>query len=77
MCSINVHSCFDLQNYVSNLEISVAKLSTKLGGSFVNQLRFPPFNDVGNTRHKTVSSEVYKFMCIVYASMCSSGSVMP
>ena len=64
-------------NCVSNMDISVAKLSTELGGSFVNQLKAPPFSNVGNTQHRTVSFEVYKLMWVVYASMCSYGSIVP
>ena len=44
--------------YVSNLDISIAKLSQELGESLVNPLRASPFNYVGNTRHKTASSKV-------------------
>jgi len=43
----------------------------------VNQLKAPPFNEVGNTRHRTVLSEVYKLICVVYTFMCSLGSVVP
>ena len=63
-------------NCISNLDINVAQLSVELGGSLVNQLRALPFRDVGNTQQMTASSAVYKLMCVVYASMCSSGSVV-
>lgn len=63
-------------NYVSNLDISVMKLSMEKGGSFLNQLKAPPLRDVGNTRHMTASSVVYRLKCVVYALMCSSRSVM-
>jgi len=48
----------------------------EVGESFVNQLRAPPFSDVGNTQHRTASSEVYKLIYIVYTYMCLSGSVV-
>jgi len=41
-------------NWVSNLDNSALKQSTKLGGSLVNQLSTPPpLSEVGNTRHNT------------------------
>jgi len=64
-------------NCVPNLATSVSKQFIEFGGSFVNQLKAPPLKEVGNTRHRTASSDVYRLMCVVNASMCSSGSVVP
>ena len=64
-------------NWTSNFAIRVSKQSIEFAGSLVNQLRVLPFREVGKTRQKTASSVVYKLMCVVYASTCSSGSVVP
>ena len=61
-------------NWTSNLATSISKQSTEFGGSFMNQLKAPPFKEVGKTQHKTA---LYKLIWVVYTSMCSSGSVVP
>ena len=60
-------------NCVPNLDTKVSKQSMEVGGSLVNQLKAPPFSEVGNTQHRTTMSKVYKLMWIVYTSICSSG----
>jgi len=55
----------------------VSKQSIELGGNRVNQLSAGPFRDVGNTRQRIASSEVYNPAWVVNTSTCSSGSVVP
>ena len=38
----------------------------------MNRLRPFPFNELGKTQHKTMSSVVYKLTCVTYILMCSS-----
>jgi len=51
----------------SELDVKLGHLRLKvddgeLGGSFVNQLKAPPFREVGKTRYRTASSVVYKLV---------------
>ena len=64
-------------NCIPNLGTRVSKQSMEYRGSLVNQLKAPPFSEVGNTQHWTALFEVYKLMWVVYTSMYSSGSVVP
>jgi len=56
---------------------NVSKQSIELGGNRVNQLSAGPFRDVGKTRQRIASSEVYNPAWVVKTSTCSSGSVVP
>ena len=56
--------------------VNVSKQSIELGGNRVNQLSVGPFRDVGKTRQRIVSSEVYNPAWVVKTSTCSSGSVV-
>ena len=76
--AIKVRWCCQLvANCVPNLGTKVSKKSMEFGGSLVNQLKAPSFSKVGNTQHMIALFEVYKLMCVVYTSMCSSGSIVP
>jgi len=55
---------------------NVSKQLIELGGNCVNQLSAGPFRDVGNTRQRIASSEVYNPACVVNMSTCSSRSVV-
>jgi len=64
-------------NCALNFMTKVSKQSMESIGSFVNQFRATPFREVGNTRQKRASSAVYRLICVTYASMCLSDSVVP
>lgn len=43
----------------------------------MNQFMAIPFSDVGNTQQRKASSAIYRLTWVTYASICSSGSVLP
>ena len=64
-------------NWMPKRVTNVSKQSIELGGNRVNQLSAGPFRDVGNTRQRIASSEVYNPTWVVNTSTCSSRSVVP
>lgn len=49
-----------MANWVPNFVTRSSNDSTEFEGSWVNQFKANPFNDVGKTRQKIESSVVYK-----------------
>ena len=70
-CGLLVANC--MPKRVAN----VSKQSIELGGNRVNQLSAGPFRDVGKTRQRIASFEVYNPAWVVKTSTCSSKSVVP
>jgi len=66
-----------VKNCNLNLEARVWKQSTEFGSKRINQLSASPLRELGNTRQKRASSDVYKPTWVTYISRCSSGSVDP
>ena len=69
-CGLLVANC--MPKRVAN----VSKQLIELGGNRVNQLSAGPFRDVGKTRQRIASSEVYNPAWVVKMFTCSSGSVV-
>ena len=69
-CGLLVVNC--MPKWVAN----VSKQSIEMGGNRVNQLSAGPCRDVGKTRQRIASSEVYNPAWVVKMFTCSSGSVV-